>query len=131
VTPPDGAASVSQPALLLVGVRGLCPRCGAGGLFRSAVAFAPRCRNCGLDHASFNVGDGPAALLILVIGALVVGLAITVELVAHPPFWVHPLLWIPLTGLLVVGGLRVAKALLLALEYRNAAREGRLVDRAP
>lgn len=127
----DGTDPGLQPALLLGGVRGLCPRCGAGGLFRNAVEFAPCCRSCGLDYASFNVGDGPAALLILVIGALVVGLAITVELVAQPPFWVHPLLWIPLTFVLVVGGLRVAKALLLALEYRNAAREGRLVDRAP
>ena len=128
---PDGADPASQPALLPVGLRGLCPRCGAGGLFRNAVEFAPHCRGCGLDYASFNVGDGPAALLILVIGALVVGLAVTVELVVQPPFWVHPLLWIPLTGVLVVGGLRVAKALLLALEYRNAAREGRLVDRVP
>jgi len=127
-----GTGPAMQPAsLLAIGTRGLCPRCAAPGLFEGPLRFASRCRGCGLDFASFNVGDGPAALLILVIGGIIVGLALTVELVLHPPFWVHPLLWIPLTALLVVGALRMAKGALIALEYRNAAREGRVVDRAP
>jgi uncharacterized protein (DUF983 family) len=90
------------------------------------VAFAPACRACGLDLEAFNVGDGPAALLILVVGALVTGLAIALELSASPPFWVHILLWVPLTAALVIGSLRVAKGALLALEYRHRAREGRI-----
>ncbi|MDB5720986.1 MAG: hypothetical protein JWP15_1604 [Alphaproteobacteria bacterium] len=112
----------------LVAIRGLCPRCGARTLFGGLVAFAPRCRSCGLDFSAFNVGDGPAALLILVIGAVITGLAIALELGAHPPFWVHILLWLPLTTLAVIGSLRVAKALLLALEYRHEAAEGRITD---
>ncbi len=39
---------------------------------------------------------------------------------------VHVLLWVPLTFGGVLLSLRIAKAALLALEYRNAAREGRL-----
>ena len=31
-------------------------------------ASRPRCRACGLDFAAFNVGDGPAAFLILIVG---------------------------------------------------------------
>lgn len=88
--------------------------------------FAPRCRACGLDYASFNVGDGPAAFLTLGVGALITLLAITLELAAGPPAWVHILLWPPLTAVAVLGSLRVAKGMLLALEYRNAAREGRI-----
>ncbi|MDB5669393.1 MAG: hypothetical protein JWO25_352 [Alphaproteobacteria bacterium] len=110
----------------LVAIRGLCPRCGGRTLFGGLVAFAPRCRSCGLDFSAFNVGDGPAALLILVIGAVITGLAIALELGAHPPFWVHILLWLPLTTLAVIGSLRAAKALLLALEYRHEAAEGRI-----
>jgi len=64
--------------------------------------------------------------LTLGIGALVTILAITVELAFEPGMLIHALLWIPLTALLVVGGLRFAKGLLLALEYRNAASEGKL-----
>jgi uncharacterized protein (DUF983 family) len=116
----------AEPPPLTVGLRGLCPRCGAPGLFKGLVAFSPACRACGLDLEAFNVGDGPAALLILVVGAVVTGLAIALELSASPPFWVHVILWVPLAALLVVGSLRVAKGLLLALEYRHRAREGRI-----
>ena len=111
-----------------VALRGLCPRCGARALFAGVASFAPKCRACGLDFAGFNVGDGPAAFLIFIVGGLITGLAIWVELAFEPPFWVHILLWFPLTALLVVGLLRLAKGLLLALEYRNRAREGRIVD---
>jgi uncharacterized protein (DUF983 family) len=117
---------IPGPIPIIVGLRGLCPRCGAPGLFKGMVAFAPACRACGLDLESFNVGDGPAALLILVIGGLVTGLAIALELSASPPFWVHILLWLPLTAALVIGSLRVAKGALLALEYKHRAREGRI-----
>jgi uncharacterized protein (DUF983 family) len=118
---------MKEPAPLTVAVRGLCPRCSARALYRGVAAFAPKCRACGLDFGGFNVGDGPAAFLILVIGALVTGLAVALELSAEPPFWVHVLLWLPLTAVLVIGSLRIAKGLLLALEYRHRAREGRIV----
>jgi uncharacterized protein (DUF983 family) len=107
-------------------LRGLCPRCGDASLFRGPVAFAPQCRACGLDFSAFNVGDGPAAFLILIVGALITGLAIWLELAAAPPFWVHFLVWPLVTLTIVLGALRLAKAGLLALEYRHAAREGRV-----
>jgi uncharacterized protein (DUF983 family) len=113
---------------LLVALRGLCPRCGAKTLFGSLTGFAPKCRACGLDLDAFNVGDGPAAFLILIIGAAIVGLAIAVDLSFSPPWWVHVLLWLPLTTLAVIFSLRAAKALLLALEYRHRAREGRIAE---
>jgi uncharacterized protein (DUF983 family) len=93
------------------------------------VGFASKCDACGLDYSSFNVGDGPAAFLTLIIGALVVLLALTVELSFGPPFWVHILLWVPFTAAAVIYGLRIGKGALLALEYRNAAREGRIAAR--
>ncbi len=82
---------------------------------------------CGLDFDAFNVGDGPAAFLILIVGAIVVGGAITLELAAEPPYWVH-LIWIPVAALLTIGGLRLGKAALLAQEYRHRAREGKIVE---
>jgi uncharacterized protein (DUF983 family) len=118
-------ASGAPPALQAA-LRGLCPRCGAGTLFAGIASFAPRCRACGLDYSAFNVGDGPAAFLILIVGALVTGLAIAVELTFSPPFWVHILLWVPFTAAAVILSLRVAKGLLLALEYKHRAAEGRM-----
>ena len=119
---------MKEPTPWSVALRGLCPRCAAKTLYEGLASFAPKCRACGLDFAAFNVGDGPAAFLILIVGALVTGLAVWLELSAAPPFWVHILLWLPLTALLVVGSLRFAKGLLLALEYRHRAREGRTAE---
>ena len=117
---------MTPPSPLAAGIGGLCPRCGARTLFQGLLRFAPRCRACGLDYQAFNVGDGPAAFLILLVGTLIVGLALWLELAVEPPFWVHLLLWPILTLLLVIGSLRVGKGMLLTLEFRNAAREGRV-----
>ena len=117
----------AEPAPVAVGLRGLCPRCGAKTLFAGFARFAATCRACQLDFSAFNVGDGPAAFLTLAIGALITGLAIALELSASPPWWLHVLLWLPLTVAAVLGSLRFAKGVLLALEYRHRAREGRQV----
>ena len=50
------------------------------------------------------------------------------ELSLSPPFWVHILIWVPLSAVAVMAALRVSKAALLALEYRNKAREARRED---
>ena len=118
---PEGQPGIGQAAL-----SGLCPRCGAKTLFDGPIRFAHDCRVCGLDFAAFNVGDGPAAFLILVIGGLVAGLAIWLQLAADPPYWLQALIWIPVALALVVAGLRVSKAALLASEFRNRAGEGRI-----
>lgn len=114
------------PDTVTAAVRGLCPRCGARGLFAGAVRFSDRCGVCDLDYGQFNVGDGPAAFLIMIVGAIITALSVTVELKFEPPFWLHILLWLPLTTVLVLGLLRVAKGALLVLEYRNKAREGKI-----
>jgi uncharacterized protein (DUF983 family) len=117
---------MKPPTPLVAGLGGLCPRCSARTLFQGIVKFAPRCRACGLDLTSFNVGDGPAAFLTLLVGTLITVLAVWLELAAEPPLWVHLLIWPIVTLLLVLGSLRIAKGMLLTLEYRNAAREGRI-----
>lgn len=109
-------------------VGGRCPRCGKGALFRNLIEFRARCTHCDLDIAGFNVGDGPAALIVFPIGFIVVGLAMWLEFGAHPPWWLHAVLWPPLVVMLTVAGLRFGKAILLALEYRNEAAEGRRKD---
>ncbi len=116
------------PDTLQASLRGQCPRCGAAGLFRSAVSFSHRCSQCELDFTQFNVGDGPAAFLIMIVGAIVTIGAVSLQLSLAPPFWVQALIWVPVTAALVIGLLRIAKGALLVLEYRNRAREGRIVE---
>ena len=104
---------------------GHCPRCRAKTLFDGVISFAPKCRGCGLDFSAFNVGDGPAAFLTLIIGAAISALAIWLQLRVEPPFWVHIVLWVPLTTFAVLAGLRYGKSKLLAAEYRRKAGEAR------
>jgi len=74
---------------------------------------------CGLSLANEDVGDGAVVFVILILGALVVALAILVEVEFAPPAWVHFVLWPPV----IFGGtillLRPLKAGLIALQYRH------------
>lgn len=122
---PDAGPAPAAVAPVQVALRGLCPRCGKPTLFAGWIRFADKCSACGLDFSAFNVGDGPAAFLILILGAVIVAAAVSLELAVSPPLWVHMAIWIPVAALAVLGALRVSKAALLALEYRNKAREAR------
>jgi uncharacterized protein (DUF983 family) len=119
-----------QPGIAQAALFGLCPQCGSRTLFDGVIKFARRCSACGLDLNRFNVGDGPAGFLTLIIGALTVGLALWLDSAIRPPFWVHALIWIPFTTGAVLLGLRASKAALLASEYRNNAGEAGSVDMA-
>ena len=113
--------SVARAALL-----GRCPRCGQGALFDGYLKVAPGCSACGLNYSAFDSGDGPAVFVILIVGAIVTTCALIVEVHFQPPYWVHMVLWIPLVIVLSLVLLRLAKALLLVLQYRHSAGEGRL-----
>ncbi len=117
-----------QPAFVRAALFGLCPRCSSKTMFASATQFHGRCADCALDYGSFNVGDGPAALMIIPIGASIISLAVLLDIAMRPPFWLHVLIWVPLTMTLVVAFLRFAKGAMLTLEYRNRAGEGQQVE---
>lgn len=111
------------------GLSGRCPRCGEGRLFKGFLGVAERCGNCRLDYSFADSGDGPAVFVILLVGFVVVGLALWLEVNHGPPLWLHFLLWIPLTVILSLAALRAMKGLLIVLQYRNKAAEGRLDGR--
>lgn len=108
------------------GLSGSCPRCGEGRLFDGFLTVAKRCGVCGLDYDFADAGDGPAVFVIMIIGFVVVGLALYVEVNYQPPLWIHFLIWIPLAIALSLYALRKAKGVLITLQYRNKAAEGRI-----
>ena len=96
-----------------------------GRLYQGFLTVAPRCGHCHLDLAMADSGDGPAAFLILIVGAITVAGALVLDAAVQPPWWVH-LVWIPVATALTLGGLRIGKAWLLHLEHKHRAREGRI-----
>jgi uncharacterized protein (DUF983 family) len=119
----DDRISVSP---FVAGLGGRCPRCGKGRLFTGFIALAPRCSACGLDYAFADSGDGPAVFIALIGGFIVLGAALWTEIVYEPPLWLHMILFLPLTIIVCLGLLRPFKGVLIALQYRNKAEEGRL-----
>jgi uncharacterized protein (DUF983 family) len=109
----------------VAGLRGHCPHCGEGRLFAGYLDLAPRCERCGLDYSFANAGDGPAVFVILIVGFLVVGGALVVEMLWRPPYWLHAMIWLPLLVALTLGLLRPLKGLLVALQYHHKAGEAR------
>ncbi len=114
-----------QQALIPAAFFGDCPQCGARTLFDGPARFSHECDSCGLDYNSYNVGDGPAAFLTLGVGAIIIVLAIMLDIAVRPPFWVHALIWIPVTAALTIVSLRMAKGMLLIIEHRRSAGEAR------
>ncbi len=104
------------------------PRCGEGPLFAGYLSVAPCCAHCDLDYSSFDPGDGPAVFVILIVGFLVAGGALIVEIAFQPPYWVHAAIWLPAIFILAFGFLRLVKSTLLVLQYKHRAGEARLVD---
>ena len=123
--PTEGALPPPLP-LFVAGTRGLCPRCGERTIYAGLIKFADRCSACGLDFTQFNVGDGPAAFLTLIIGTIIVAAAVFLQVAYSPPVWLQMLIWVPVTAAAVVASLRVAKGVLLIVEYRQAAHEGKV-----
>ena len=105
-----------------------CPQCGRGRLFKGVfnLDLEEQCTECGLSYKFIDTGDGPAIFVIMGLGFLMLGGALILEFSAHPPIWVHALLWVPATFLLAFGMLRPLKALLIALQYRHKASHGLL-----
>jgi uncharacterized protein (DUF983 family) len=119
-------ASASTPSPFVSGLRGRCPRCGQGALFRAGLTLREKCERCSLSYSFADSGDGPAVFAIFILGFLVLGGALLVEFRLNPPIWVHVVLWGLATPALAFILLRGLKGVLIALQYKHQAGEGRL-----
>jgi uncharacterized protein (DUF983 family) len=84
------------------------------------------CDSCGLDYRFIDTGDGPAVFAIFILGFVILGLALYVEFTYEPAVWVHVVLWGLVTPLIALVVLRFLKSMLIALQYRHKAEEGRI-----
>ena len=108
-----------RPPPLRVALRSVCPNCGEGRLFDGFLTVRQRCTVCGADLAGQDSGDGPVAFIVLIVGFVVVFGALIVEVKYEWPIWLHMVVWLPLTVILVLLIMRPAKALLIALQYKH------------
>ncbi|MDQ2803210.1 MAG: DUF983 domain-containing protein [Pseudomonadota bacterium] len=81
------------------------------------------CDVCKLDLSRTDPGDGAIFGAIFVLSIVVTGLAAWVELAFRPPIWVHVVIWPIVTVPLAILLMRVMKAALVALQFRNRSSE--------
>ncbi|MEZ5922309.1 MAG: DUF983 domain-containing protein [Parvularculaceae bacterium] len=111
-----------------VGLAGKCPRCGQGALFGSFIGLNDKCDVCGLDYSKADAGDGPAVFIMFVVGFIAVAVAFVAQFVFFASilisFLISAFVAIALSLLL----LRPFKGILVALQYKHKAEEGRLEE---
>ena len=100
------------------GLRGKCPACGKGDMFRAFLKVADRCDACGEELHHQRADDFPAYLVIVIVGHLVVPLILHVEMVYEPAYWVHAVLWLPLTLALSLLLIQPIKGMVIAMQWR-------------
>lgn len=117
-----------QNAPVLNALRGKCPRCGNGRLFNGYLKIADSCGACGLSFAGHDSADGPAVMIMLLLGFVVAGLVLAVELKFQPPIWVHAVIWPPVVILGALGLLRPFKSIFIGLQYKYRAVDREFPD---
>ncbi|HEY8263953.1 MAG TPA: DUF983 domain-containing protein [Methyloceanibacter sp.] len=101
-------------------LRGLslrCPACGKGRLYRRYLKVADQCPSCGEALHHHRADDAPPYFTIAIVGHVVVGLLLAVEIVYRPPLWLHAAIWLPLTVILALILLPPIKGALVGLQW--------------
>ncbi|MBV9259967.1 MAG: DUF983 domain-containing protein [Pseudolabrys sp.] len=99
------------------GFRGYCPTCGEGRLFKAFLKVNDHCPACGEELHHHRADDFPAYLVIVIVGHIVVPMALSAETAFHPAYWVHWLLWLPLTLGLTLGLIQPVKGAVVAMQW--------------
>jgi uncharacterized protein (DUF983 family) len=78
---------------------------------------ADTCPHCGEELHHHRADDAPPYFTIVIVGHIVVGLVLAVEMAYRPPLWLHAALWLPLTVVLTLLILPSVKGALIALQW--------------
>jgi uncharacterized protein (DUF983 family) len=82
------------------GLKGRCPSCGEGKIFRRYLKVSAHCPKCDHELARYPADDGPAYLTILLVGHLIVASLLFFPIVwKSSPAYSLPLILIPLAAL--------------------------------
>ena len=102
-----------------VGVRCRCPRCGKGKLFQGILTVTNRCAYCNLNLSPHDTGDGASVFVIFILGALIIPVALWLELAFSPSYLNHFLILLPVVLVMGITLLRLVKGILIAYHFKN------------
>ena len=99
------------------GLRGRCPHCGKGRLFRAFLKPVDRCEACGEDLHHQRADDLPPYIVITIVGHIIVAGLLLVEKFAEWPMWLHMVVWPVLTIALSVLLMQPVKGAVVGLQW--------------
>lgn len=110
-------SSPSAAQALRRGLRGRCPACGEGHMFRAFLKVADNCPHCGEELHHHRADDFPAYLVIVIVGHILVPIVLLVETEVAPAMWISMTLW-PLAALVMaLGLLQPVKGAVVAIQW--------------
>ena len=108
------------------GLKGRCPNCGKGHLFRAYLKPVQACSVCGEDISHIQADDGPAWLTILIVGHILVALILTLDGWAGWPMWVSMVFYPSLGMVMCLAGLPLAKGVFIAAIWAGEGADPKL-----
>lgn len=94
-----------------------CPNCGEGRMFRAYLKVVDCCAVCGAELHHQRADDAPPYFVILITGHIVVPIALLVETMFSPPYWVHAVVWGPLTLAIALALLQPVKGAIVGWQW--------------
>ncbi|MBB4613223.1 DUF983 domain-containing protein [Novosphingobium taihuense] len=112
---PEGESQKTkgQPGITQAALFGLCPRCGAKGLWAGPAALAERCSACALEFERHEPRGRGMYLVVLPVTILLVLAALKLDDIIRLPVWALLGLWGVIVPLVVSAALRFAKTIAL------------------
>lgn len=99
------------------GMRGRCPHCGEGRLFRAFLKPVDACEACGEALYHQRADDLPPYIVITIVGHIVVGGLVLVEKFGDWSMGMHMLVWPLLTVVLCLALMQPTKGAVIGLQW--------------
>ncbi|MEO1103738.1 MAG: DUF983 domain-containing protein [Pseudomonadota bacterium] len=86
-------------------------------MFDGYLTVRNACPECGEDLSHQRADDAPPYIVMFIVGKVVVGLMLMLEVAMHPPLWQHAAIFLPMTIIMSLGLLRPVKGSLVGLQW--------------
>lgn len=99
------------------GLKGKCPACGEDHLFRAFLKTVDSCAHCGEPMHHHRADDLPPYLAILIVGHILVGLMIHLDMAWHISPMTYLLIMLPLGVVLPLALLQPLKGMVVGMQW--------------
>ncbi|WP_224702466.1 DUF983 domain-containing protein [Devosia aquimaris] len=96
-----------------------CPHCGQGKMFRAYLKVADHCDSCGEQLNLHRADDFPPYIAIMIVGHILVGLMLHMDMVWHVDPLTYLYTMVPLAVIMPLAMLPSIKGAIVGLQWAN------------